>query len=70
MSELLRNPLGPVLLVVGIILPVWGYNASQSLESRISNIVSGSPSDQAIYLYITRTVCVGLGPIQLVRALR
>ncbi len=70
MSKLLRNPLAPVLLVVGTILLMWGYNASQLLESQISNVVSGSASDQAMYLYIAGTVCVVLGLIQLVRALR
>jgi hypothetical protein len=37
-------------LVVGVILLVWGFSARDSAASEISEVVSGSPSDKAIWL--------------------
>jgi hypothetical protein len=70
MSKLLKNPLALVLLVAGIMLLLWGYNASQSLESQISSVVSGSPSARSMYFHIADAICVVPGLVQLARAPR
>ena len=37
-------------LAVGIILLVYGLNASSSISSSMTNAVSGSPTDKSIWL--------------------
>ena len=37
-------------LAVGIILLVYGLNASSSISSSVTNAVSGSPTDKSIWL--------------------
>jgi hypothetical protein len=68
MNRLLRNPLALVLLV-GSILLVRGYNASRSLESQISSVVGRSPSIQSICLYMAGAICIVLGLVQIARRL-
>lgn len=43
---------GVVVLLAGILLAVWGLNASNSLGSEISRVFSGSPTDKSIYLVV------------------
>jgi hypothetical protein len=38
------------LLIVGLILLVYGLNASNSVTSSVSQAVSGSPSNKTIWL--------------------
>ncbi|HYC79351.1 MAG TPA: DUF3185 family protein [Planctomycetota bacterium] len=38
------------LLVVGVVLVIWGLNASDSFSSEVSEAVTGSPSDKAMWL--------------------
>jgi hypothetical protein len=38
------------LLIVGLILLVYGLNASNSVSSSVSQAVSGSPSNKTIWL--------------------
>jgi divalent metal cation (Fe/Co/Zn/Cd) transporter len=42
------------LLIAGIVLLVYGFNASGSLSSSVSRAVNGAPSDKTIWL-------IGLG---------
>lgn len=44
--------LGIVLVVVGIILLVMGYNASQSFGEEVSEAVTGRFSDQTTWYFI------------------
>jgi hypothetical protein len=52
---------GIAVLVVGIVLIVWGANASQSLSSDISRLFTGSVTDKAIYLVVGGTVALIAG---------
>ncbi|MDO8413458.1 MAG: DUF3185 family protein [Gallionellaceae bacterium] len=38
------------LLVVGVVLIVWGINASESFSSNVSEAFTGSPSNKAVWL--------------------
>lgn len=51
------------ILAIGVILLVFGINASQSASSEISNIFSGSPSDRAIWMIVlgSLAIIIGLG---------
>ena len=40
------------LLIVGIVLIVWGINASDSFSSGISRFFTGSPTDKAVWMFL------------------
>ena len=54
---------GIALLVVGIVLIVFGMNASASLGSRVSELFTGAPSDRTIWLLVAGVAAaiIGLG---------
>ncbi len=54
------------ILVVGIILLVFGLNASNSAASSISNAVTGSPTDKSIWLIVLGVVGILTGGVGLV----
>ena len=49
-------------VIVGIILMVWGVNASQSFSSGVSRFFTGSPTNKSMWLVIggIASVLVGL----------
>lgn len=57
----MRNPLGIVLLLVGVVLLVLGFAASESLASSFSKFFTGEPTDRAIWLILGGVVSLGLG---------
>ena len=50
-----------VLLVGGIMLIVYGVNASDSVGSSFSRMFTGSPTDKTIWLLIGGTVAALVG---------
>jgi len=42
-----------VLLVVGIVLIVWGVSAMESFSSDVSRFFTGSPTNKAVWLFIS-----------------
>jgi uncharacterized membrane protein YidH (DUF202 family) len=52
---------GLVLLAVGIVLLVMGYNASQSVGSQFKEAFSGSMSDKAMLFYLGGAVVTAIG---------
>ncbi|MDR2981266.1 MAG: DUF3185 family protein, partial [Puniceicoccales bacterium] len=42
----MNKPLSIALLIVGVILLVYGFSASDSLSSNVSEAVHGAPSDK------------------------
>ena len=57
----MNNGLGIALLVVGIILIVFGINASQSFSSDVSRFFSGSPTDKTIWLFVAGAAALVVG---------
>lgn len=49
------------LLVGGIVLIIYGINASDSVSSDVSRMVTGSPTDRTLWLLIGGIVAVVLG---------
>ena len=51
------------LLIAGIVLIVWGVNASESFSSEVSKLFTGSPTDKSMWMTIGGVLlaCVGLG---------
>lgn len=55
------------LLVVGVILLIWGFNASQSVASDVSDAITGAPSDRSIWLIVLGAVGTIVGAFGLLR---
>jgi len=53
--------LGIALLVVGVILLIFGINASHSVGSDISNLFNGKPTDKAVWLIVGGAAALVLG---------
>jgi uncharacterized membrane protein len=49
------------LLVVGVILLVYGLNASNSVSSSISHAVNGAPTDKSIWLISLGAIGIVIG---------
>jgi hypothetical protein len=58
------------LLVGGIILLVFGWNASQSTSSEISRVFTGNPTDESMWMLIGGAVLAVLGLVGLLRGSR
>jgi hypothetical protein len=55
------------LLVVGIILIVYGLNASDSIGSAFSRAFTGAPTDKAVWLLVGGAVAAIVGLSGVVR---
>ena len=53
--------IGVVLLVVGIYLLMRGHDISQSVNSQVKNLFTGSPSDKATHYYLGGAICCAAG---------
>jgi uncharacterized membrane protein YidH (DUF202 family) len=56
-----RNPLGIVFVLVGVVLLVLGVAASESVASSFSKFFTGEPSDRSIWLMLGGVVAIGVG---------
>jgi hypothetical protein len=59
--------IGAVLLVVGAFLLVRGHDISQSLDSQVKDLFTGSPTDKAAYYYFGGAVCCAAGLVEIIR---
>ena len=55
--------LGIALLVVGVILLIYGINASDSVASSFSRFFTGQPTDRTVWLLIGATVALIMGGV-------
>ena len=55
--------IGVVLLVVGVFLLVRGHDMSNSVNSQVKNLFTGSPTDRVMYFYLAGTVCCAVGAV-------
>ena len=53
------------MLVVGVVLMIFGMNASASVGSRLSELFTGAPSDRTIWLLVVgvAAIIIGLGMV-------
>jgi len=56
-----------ILLVGGIVLIVYGINASNSIGSDFSRLFTGAPTDKSVWLLIGGVVLAALGAGGLIR---
>ncbi len=53
--------IGLALAAVGVVLLYFGWEAQQSIGSQISQMVQGSPSDQALWFFVGGAACLVVG---------
>jgi hypothetical protein len=65
--RVMNKPLSIALLVGGIILAIFGLNASNSFSSEVSEFFTGSPTDKAMWMLIGGIVAAIIGAVGLAR---
>jgi hypothetical protein len=63
----MNNALSLALLVGGVILMVFGFNAANSAGSEISRFFTGNPSDRSMWMIIGGAVAAIIGIVNLLR---
>lgn len=48
----MNKPLSVVLLVAGVVLLIFGFNASNSFSSDVSRAFTGNPTDKSIWFLV------------------
>lgn len=66
----MNKAFGLALLVVGVVLLVWGIDASDSVSSEFSKLFNDSPSDKAIWLMIGGIAAIVVGGVAALRPRR
>jgi len=63
----MSKPIAIALLVGGIILLVFGFNASESVGSEVSETFTGTPTNKSIWLLVLGALLAVAGGIGLAR---
>jgi hypothetical protein len=63
----MNKPVSLALLVVGIVLLIFGFNASESASSEISRAFTGNPTDRTMWFFVGGAVATILGLFGLLR---
>ena len=56
-----KKVIGFVLLGLGIGLAIWGFNQSGTFGNQLTEAVTGSQTDQVLYLYVGAAACILAG---------
>ena len=63
----MNRALGIALLAVGIVLLIFGINATESFVSDVSRFFTGSPTDKAIWLLLGGIAAIVAGGVMSLR---
>ena len=63
----MNKPISLALLVGGIILLIYGVNASDSIGSSFSRFFTGNPTDKTVWLLIGGAVATAVGAAGMLR---
>lgn len=66
----MNRGISAALLAVGVLLLVWGVNATESFSSDVSHFFTGSPTDKAVWLLVGGLVAAFVGLFGLLRGPR
>ncbi len=64
----MERGIGIALIIIGVVLLIWGVDASHSLGSEVSKTFTGSPTNKAIWLIIGGIASAVIGVFLTVRA--
>ena len=59
-----------VILVIGLVLLFWGFNASESFASEVSEAIEGTPSNKSVALMVIGALLAVVGVFGLMRRSR
>lgn len=57
----MNNIVGIAILALGIVLLIFGFNASHSFSSDVSRTFTGNPTDKSMWLIVGGAVAVIVG---------
>jgi hypothetical protein len=57
----MNKALSVALIAVGAVLLIYGFNASESIGSELSEMFTGAPTDKTVWLLIGGIVAIALG---------
>lgn len=57
----MNKPMATALMVVGVILIIFGINASESFGSEVSRAFTGTPTDKSMWLLLGGIAATILG---------
>ena len=57
----MRKVLSIALIAAGVVLLVYGINASESIGSDVSRMFTGSPTDESVWMVLGGVVAIVLG---------
>lgn len=63
----MNKALSFAVLVVGIVLIIFGINASNSIGSDVSRFFTGSPTDKAVWMLIGGIAATAIGLVLMLR---
>ena len=66
----MNNVVGLAVLAVGIVLLIFGFNASHSFSSDVSRFFTGNPTDKSMWFLIGGAAAVAVGLIVALRGTR
>ncbi|HWH72595.1 MAG TPA: DUF3185 family protein [Candidatus Sulfotelmatobacter sp.] len=66
----MNNIVGLAIFALGIVLLIFGFNASQSFGSEVSRLFTGNPSNRAIWMILGGAAAVIVGLLLAVRGTR
>jgi uncharacterized membrane protein len=56
-----------VVLIAGLVLLLWGFNASESVASEVSEVIDNTPSSRSMLLIVVGGVVTAVGAFGLFR---
>ena len=60
-----RKVIAIAMLVAGIALLIWGFQMYGAFDSKVSRVLTGSPSDKAMWTMVGGAVLAVAGAVQL-----
>ncbi|HLH52136.1 MAG TPA: DUF3185 family protein [Verrucomicrobiae bacterium] len=66
----MNNVLGLAIFAAGVVLLIFGVNASHSFSSDVSRFFTGNPTDKSMWLLIGGAAAVIIGLVVAVRGSR
>jgi hypothetical protein len=66
----MNNIIGFIILALGIVLLILGFNESHSFGSDVSRFFTGNPTDRAVWMLIGGAIAVVAGLVLAIRGAR
>ena len=63
----MNKGIGIALLVVGVALIIYGFNASDSVSSDVSRTFTGAPTNKTLWLLLGGTAAAIIGAVMTLR---